>query len=63
MFELRNEEVIEDWRKLHINELYNLQSSSSKITMIKSRRMRLEELNACRILVGKPERKEFTRKN
>jgi hypothetical protein len=28
------------WRKLHIEELYNLYSSSSIIRMIKSRRMR-----------------------
>jgi hypothetical protein len=48
-----------------IKELHNLYSSPSIITMIKSRRMRWaghlermgEKINACRILVGKPEGK------
>jgi hypothetical protein len=54
-----------DWRKLHIEELHNLYSSSNIIRMIKSRRMRWaghvarigETRNAYRILVGKPEEK------
>jgi hypothetical protein len=57
--------VIGGWRKLHKEELHNLYSSPSIITrrMIKARRMRFvryvarmgEKMNACRILVGKPE--------
>jgi hypothetical protein len=50
-------------RKLHNEELHNLNSSPSIFRMIKSRRMRLEghvarieeKMNAYRILVGKPE--------
>jgi hypothetical protein len=50
---------------MHNEELYNLYSSPSIITMIKSRRMRWarrvarmrEKRNAYRILVGKPEGK------
>jgi hypothetical protein len=34
------DEVTEDWRKLHNEELNNLYSSPSIIRMIKSRRMR-----------------------
>jgi hypothetical protein len=53
------------WRKLNNEELRNLYSSPSIITMIKSRRMRWaghvarmgERRNAYRILVGKPEGK------
>jgi hypothetical protein len=52
-------------RKLHNEELHNLHSSPSVVTMIKSRRMRWaghvarigEKRNAYRILVGKPEGK------
>jgi hypothetical protein len=55
--------VTGDWRKLHNEELHNLYSSPSIITMIKSRRIRWaghvarmrEKRNAYRILVGKPE--------
>jgi hypothetical protein len=35
-----SEEVIEDWRKLHKNELYDLYGSPYYILVIKSRRMR-----------------------
>jgi hypothetical protein len=53
------------WRKLHNEELHNLYSSSSKITIIKSRRMRWaghvarmgKKRNIYRLLVGKPEGK------
>jgi hypothetical protein len=53
------------WRKLHNEELHNLYSSSSKIRIIKSRRMRWagrvarmgEKKNVYRLLVGKPEGK------
>jgi uncharacterized membrane protein len=34
------DEVKEDWRKLHNEELHNLYSSSNIIRMIKSKRMR-----------------------
>jgi hypothetical protein len=58
--------VIGGWRKLHNEELHNLYFSASIIRIIKSRRLRLaghvarmgEKKNACRILVGKPERKK-----
>jgi hypothetical protein len=40
IFRSKRDEVMEDWRKLHKEELHNLYSSSSMITMIKSRRMR-----------------------
>jgi hypothetical protein len=39
IFELKRDEVIEGWRKLH-NDLNNLYCLPSKIRMIKSRRMR-----------------------
>jgi hypothetical protein len=52
-------------KKLHNEELHNLYSSPSIITIIKSRRMRWvghvarmgEQRNAYRVLVGKPEGK------
>jgi transcription termination factor 2 len=58
--------VTGDWRKLHNEELHNLQSSPNIIRMIKSRRMRWaghvarmgETRNAYRILGGKARRKE-----
>jgi hypothetical protein len=34
------DEMAEGWRKLHNEELHNLYSSPSIITMLKSRRMR-----------------------
>jgi hypothetical protein len=40
MFGLKRDEVTQDWRKLHNEELHNLYSSPSIIRMIKSRRMR-----------------------
>jgi hypothetical protein len=57
--------VTGEWRKLHNKELRDLYSSPSIIRIIKSRRMRWaghvarkgEKRNACRLLVGKPERK------
>jgi hypothetical protein len=53
------------WRKLHNEEIHNLHSSPSIISIIKSRRMRWagpvartgEKRNVYRLLVGKPERK------
>jgi hypothetical protein len=63
IFGPKRDEVTEDWRKLHNEELHNLCSSPNIIRMIKSRRMRWaghvvrmgETRNAYRILVGKPE--------
>jgi hypothetical protein len=61
----RRDDVTGAWRKLHNEELHNLYSPPSIITIIKSGRMRWarhvarmgEEINAYRILVGKPEGK------
>jgi hypothetical protein len=62
IFGPRRDEVTEDWRKWHNEQLHNLYSSPNIIRMIKSRRMRWaghvarmgEKRNAYRILVGKP---------
>jgi hypothetical protein len=70
IFGLKRDEVMGDWRKLHNEELHNMYSSPSRIRTIKSRRMRWagriarmgEKRNAYRILVGKPEGKEITKK-
>jgi hypothetical protein len=59
------DEVIGEWRKLHIGELHNLYPSPDIIRQIKSRRMRWAGHVACmgqgrnvyRVLVGKPEGK------
>jgi hypothetical protein len=40
IFGPKRDEVTGGWRKLHNEELHNLYSSPSIITMIKSRRMR-----------------------
>jgi hypothetical protein len=61
----KREQVTGGWRKLHNEELHNLYYSPSVIRMTKSRRMRLagyvtrmgEKRNACKILLGKSERK------
>jgi hypothetical protein len=63
------DEVMEDWRKLHEEELYNLYSLPNIIRMNRSR-MRREghvaqmgvKRNAYRILVGKPEGKRPIRR-
>jgi hypothetical protein len=65
IFGLRRDEVTEEWRKLHNEELHDLYSSPSIIRIIKSRRMRWaghvarmgEKRNAYRLLLGKPEGK------
>jgi hypothetical protein len=40
IFELKRDEVMGGWRKLHNEELHNLYFSQSIIRMIKSERMR-----------------------
>jgi hypothetical protein len=40
IFRPKRDEIIEGWRKLHSEELYNLYSSPNIIKMIKSRRTR-----------------------
>jgi hypothetical protein len=57
--------VMQEWRKLHNEELHNLYSSPDIITQVKSRRMRWaghvarmrEDRKVYKILVGKPEGK------
>jgi hypothetical protein len=56
----RRDEVTGGWRKPHNEKLYNLYSSQSIIRMKKSRRIRYDiarmgEMNACWLLLGKPE--------
>jgi hypothetical protein len=66
IFGPKRDEVTEDWRKLHNEELHNLYSLPNIIRTIKSRRMRWEghvtqmrtKSNAFGILVGKPEKKK-----
>jgi hypothetical protein len=43
IFGPKRDEVTEDWRKLHNEELHNLYSWPNIIRMMKSRRMRLVE--------------------
>jgi hypothetical protein len=65
IFGPKRDEVTGGWRKLHNEEVHDLYSSTSKIRIIKSRRMRLmghvtrmgEKRNVYGLLVGKPERK------
>jgi hypothetical protein len=61
----KREEVAGDWRRLHNEELHNLEASANIIRVIKSKGMRfighrscMDEIrNAYKILVRKPERK------
>jgi hypothetical protein len=68
IFRPKNDEVIGGWIELYNEELHNLYSLPSIIRIIKSRKMRWSghvacmERNAYRILEGKPERKNTTRK-
>jgi hypothetical protein len=65
IFGPKRDEVMEEWRKLHNDELHDLYSSPSKIRIIKLRRMRWaghvtqigEKRNTNRLLVGEPEEK------
>jgi hypothetical protein len=62
----KRDEVTEEWRKLHSEELHNLYSSTDIIRQVKSRRMRWaghaarmgEERKVYKVLVGKPEGKK-----
>jgi hypothetical protein len=63
---LKRDEVTEDWRKLHNEELHNVYSSPNIIRMIKSKRIRRPghvgrrmgaKRNAYTIFVGKQEGK------
>jgi len=65
IFGPKRDEVTGEWRKLHIEELNDLYSSTNIVRVIKSRRMRLaghvarmgERRGLCRVLVGKREGK------
>jgi hypothetical protein len=65
IFGPKRDKMTGGWRKLHNEELHNLYASPNIIRVIKSRRVKWaghvarigERRNACRILVGKPERK------
>jgi hypothetical protein len=70
IFGPKGDEVTGEWRKLHNEELHDLYSLPSIIRIIKSRKMRWaghvarmgEKRNVYRLLAGKPEGKETTRK-
>ena len=65
IFGSRRDEVTEEWRRLHNEELNDLYASTNIVRVIKSRRMRWaghvarmgEERGVYRVLVGKPEGK------
>jgi hypothetical protein len=66
IFGPKRDEVMGGWRKLHNEELRNLHSLPSIIRIIKSSRIKWAghvarmgaKINACRILVGKPEERD-----
>jgi hypothetical protein len=65
IFGPKRDEVTEEWRKLHNQELHNLYSSPDIIRQVNSRRMRWaehvarmgKEKKVYKVLVGKPEGK------
>jgi len=65
IFGPRRDEVTGEWRRMHIEELNDMNSSPNIVRAIKSRRMRWaghmarmgEERGVYRVLVGKPEGK------
>jgi hypothetical protein len=65
LLEPKRDEVTEEWRKLHNEELHNLYSSPTIVRVIKSRRMRqawhvarmVEGRGVYRVLEVKPEGK------
>jgi len=65
VFAPKRDEVTEEWRKLHNEELNNLYSLHNIVRVVKSRRMRWaehvasmgEDRGVHRVLVGKPEGK------
>jgi len=71
IFGPRRDEVKEEWRRLHNEELNDLYSSPTFVRVIKSRRMRWaghvarmgEEREVYRVLVGKPEGKRPLRRS
>jgi hypothetical protein len=68
IFGPKRDEVTEEWRKLHNEELNDLYCSTDIVRVIKSRRMRLagrvarmeESRGVYRDLVGRPEGKKTT---
>jgi len=68
IFGPRRDEVTEEWRRLHNEELNDLYSSPNTVRVRKSRKMRWagrvarmgEERGVYKVLVGKPEVKETT---
>jgi hypothetical protein len=69
VFGPKRDEVTGEWRKLHDEELHDLNSSPSIIRIMMSRRTRWaehvarmgEKKNMYRLLVGRPEGKKATR--